>query len=188
MRVLTTNPIRLSPKHLIRSALSLVLAGLLCLPSHGGESSVRELDAYCVGAEGTRIGVAASQDGATNNYVWPLGSDMKIIRSVHSRRTVSLWHAELDLAGFDRLASRDISPPYCAIERSEKGQFHVVRWPEGQTPPSIAAVFAAIHLAGPKLLRPENTRSSHGRLHFGQAGLVPILTAPLQQAHQADQQ
>lgn len=144
MRVSFTNASGPSPRYMPRAVLTMALAGLLSCPSYGGESAVRELDAYCVAAEGTRFGVAASQDGATNSYVWPRGSDIEITRSVHSRRTVSLWHAELDLAGFDRLASRDIPPPYCAIERQEQGQLHLVRWPKGQTPPSIAAVFAAM--------------------------------------------
>jgi hypothetical protein len=56
---------------------------------------------------------------------------MEIILGVHSRRTVSHWHAELDLTGFYRLASVDIPAPYCAIEREGQGQLHVVRWPEG---------------------------------------------------------
>jgi hypothetical protein len=133
-----------SPRDITRAVLTVALAGLLGGPSYAGENAVRELDVYCVAAEGARFGVAASQDGATNSYVWPRGSDIEITRSVHSRRTVSLWHAELDLAGFDRLASRDIPPPYCAIEREEQGRLHVVRWPKGQTPPSIAAVFAAM--------------------------------------------
>lgn len=139
MCVSFTNASGPSPRYMPRAVLTMALAGLLSCPSYAGE-----LDAYCVAAEGTRFGVAASQDGATNSYVWPRGSDIEITRSVHSRRTVSLWHAELDLAGFDRLASRDIPPPYCAIERQEQGQLHLVRWPKGQAPPSIAAVFAAM--------------------------------------------
>jgi hypothetical protein len=135
------------PSLLLRAVLTMGIAGLFCCPSFAGDSSVRELDAYCVSADGTRSGVAASQDGATNTYVWPHGADIKIIRSTHSRRTVSAWHAELDQTGFERLTSLDIPPPYCAIGREQEGQLHVVRWPEGQTPPSFAAVFAAM-LAG----------------------------------------
>nr|WP_314262460.1 hypothetical protein [uncultured Devosia sp.] len=144
MPVRLTNAFDPSTERLIQISMAVGIAGLSCFPSLASESTVRELDAYCITAEGTRMGVAASQDGATNTYVWPHGADMEITRSAHNRMIVSLWHRELDLIGFDSLTSHAIPPPHCAIAREEQGQYHVVRWPEGQTPPSLAAVFAAM--------------------------------------------
>lgn len=60
MRVSFTNASGPSPRYMPRAVLTMALAGLLSCPSYGGESAVRELDAYCVAAEGTRFGVAAS--------------------------------------------------------------------------------------------------------------------------------
>ncbi len=126
--------------------------GFACLavsPSAADSHLVRELDAYCVSVEGTRKGVAASQDGATNFYVQRPGELLKITLSIHSRRTVSLWHAELDAAGFDDMEERDLNAPYCAIERVSAGQMHGVQWREGETPAALIDVFAAMLAAEP---------------------------------------
>lgn len=94
----------------------------------------RELDAYCVATDGTRRDVAASQDGATNSYTRYLGEECVIARSVHSRRTVSRWHAQLDAADFDTLAGTEMKAPYCAnfvnraVARCQAFEAHSFTW------------------------------------------------------------
>jgi len=105
---------------------------------------VRELEAYCVSGDGTREGVAASQDGATNSYVQRPGETVEIMQSAHNRRVVSLWHARLDAAGFDTMEGRELDAPYCAIERVQAGQMHGVQWREGEAPAALAEIFATM--------------------------------------------
>lgn len=126
---------------------SFMTVATICLSSSPSPASpfVRELDAYCVSRDGARQGVAASQDGATNSYVQHPGRPLELTRSVHSRRTVSHWHAQLDAAGFDDMDGPELDAPYCAIQRVQKGQSHVLQWRESEAPPAaLADLFAAM--------------------------------------------
>ncbi|VDS03535.1 hypothetical protein DEVEQU_00658 [Devosia equisanguinis] len=125
----------------------IALLGAIAMPAFADEPFARELDAYCVTADGTRTGVAASQDGATNIYVWQPRAEPIIIRSVHSRRTVSQWHRLLDEAKLDAMPTSEVPAPYCAIERTERGRLHSVRWELGAGPQSLAPIFGAIPAA-----------------------------------------
>lgn len=131
-------------KRQFAAVLAMGISGVLSCAALADGPFVRELDAYCVTTDGTRSGVAASQDGATNGYIWQPGSDIKITRGVHNRRTVSEWHKTLDQAGFNTLSGSDVSAPYCAIERVEQGKSHTVRWAEDSAPEPLEAVFAAM--------------------------------------------
>lgn len=120
------------------------ITGLTVSASAADSPFVRELDAYCVSADGVRRGVAASQDGATNSYVQHPSQEPLITRSVHSRRTVSRWHTALNAAGFDTLAGTEAEAPYCAIERIQYGQSHDVQWRDGETPAALVDVFGSM--------------------------------------------
>ncbi|WP_343315441.1 hypothetical protein AAIB41_11550 [Brucella sp. BE17] len=132
------------PKGLRFAAMVIGIGGVLTSPVMSDGRYVRELDAYCVTADGIRSGVAASQDGATNFYVQRLGAEMEFTRSVHSRHTVSQWHAMLDRVGFNEMLSADIAAPYCGIERTEHGRVHKVIWAKGAVPEPLSDVFASM--------------------------------------------
>jgi hypothetical protein len=111
---------------------------------------VREIDAYCVSRDGVRQGVAASQDGATNAYVQHPGQPPELTRSVHSRRTVSHWHAQLDAAGFKDMEGPELDAPYCAIQSVQAGQVHIVQWRDREAPPAaLVDLFATMLDAKP---------------------------------------
>lgn len=129
---------------LIGACLATCITAVSASEAAAHSQFVRELDVYCVSGDGTREGVAASQDGATSYYVQRSGETPEILKSVHSRRTVSLWHAALDAAGFNAMEGPKLDAPHCAIERAQSGQVHYVRWREGEIPQSLAEVFVAI--------------------------------------------
>lgn len=124
-------------------SLTAVLA-LTVTAANGDSSQIRELSAYCISADGLRTGVDASQDGATLAYVEALDGTWTMVRTVHSRRKVSLWHVALDAAGFDAMEMPGSAGPHCAIERLRYGKTHAVSWPEGETPSALLDVFGAI--------------------------------------------
>lgn len=121
-----------------------VLASAVVSPAVADSQFVRELDAYCVSSDGTREGVAASQDGATNFYVQRPTGTLQIVRSSHNRRAVSHWHARLDAAGFAAMEWRDLDAPYCAIERLQAGRLHRVQWREDGEPAALGEIFASM--------------------------------------------
>ncbi|MHA6732113.1 hypothetical protein [Devosia sp. A369] len=125
-----------------------VLIGVWLAPFGSGlaqDHSARELGIYCQAADGTRQGIAASQDGATLVYTHHPDAREELLRFVHSRRTVALWHAQLDAVGFDAMASLEPDADFCAISRTRAGDTHQVAWPRDAAPPApIAALFEAI--------------------------------------------
>lgn len=127
-----------------RSSLAAILIFAFATGVNGDDRFVRELDAYCVSKAGVRTGVAASQDGATLAYVQSPDQPAVMVRTIHSRSRVSGWHDSLDLAEFEAMRTSPNAKPYCAIERSDSGGTHIVSWPEGQTPVSLAPTFDAM--------------------------------------------
>jgi len=121
-----------------------VLASAVVSPAAADSQFVRELDAYCVSSDGTREGVVASQDGATNFYVQRPSGTLEIVRSLHNRRAVSHWHARLDAAGFAVMEWQELDAPYCAIERLQAGRLHRVQWREDEGPTALDEIFASM--------------------------------------------
>ncbi|MHA6690899.1 hypothetical protein [Devosia sp. A449] len=109
------------------------------------DASIRELDVYCLAADGTRGGVAASQDGATLVYTQQPNAAEDALHFVHSRSVVAQWHAQLDAAGFDGLATVEPAGDFCAIKRTQAGHVHQIAWPRDAAPPApLGALFEAI--------------------------------------------
>lgn len=124
-------------------SLTAVLA-LTVTAANGDSRHIRELNVYCISADGLRTGVDASQDGATLAYVEALDGTRKMVRTLHSRQKVSLWHVALDAAGFDAMEVPEAAGPHCGIERLRHGKTHTVHWPKGETPSALLDVFGSI--------------------------------------------
>ncbi len=134
----------MTPGRMTRRLLVSVSMALLAKPVLGDPSSIRELDAYCVNIDGERVGVAASQDGATLAYTQASREGLVMVRTVHNRQSVARWHAALDAVGFETMDMPLPARPFCTIERTLDGSFHRLTWSESDTPVALADLFQGI--------------------------------------------
>lgn len=124
---------------LLTAGLTLTVATV-----NGDDGHIRELSVYRTNIDGLRTGVDASQDGAALAYIEAPNGTRTMIRTLHSRHKVSLWHVALDTAGFDAMEMPAAAGPHCVIERLRHGKTHAVNWPKGETPSALLDVFGSI--------------------------------------------